>query len=141
MVTKQYAELHPEEYLGRDIFTTSEGDIQINSKDDLTQIRYDECLKQAIINRLKTAIGELTLYPDYGSRLYELIGTQPSELSLSVARMHVKESLLQEPRILEILNITPTFRAGTQDTVIDIDISVSAIRTETVLNLVYSLFV
>ncbi len=141
MVLKSYAEEHPEEYLGRDIFLNAKNDIVINSKQDLTQIRYYENLKQAIINRLRTSFGELELHPNYGCRLNELIGTNPNELTLPIAKMHVREALLQEPRIEEIINIKPSFREGTNKQVIDIDIVVKPIKQLEVLNLVYSLFI
>ena len=141
MVSKSYAQLHPEENLGRDIYLTPDADLKINSKDDLSQIRYYDNLTQAIINRLRTSFGELELHPDYGCRLNELIGTNPNDLTLSLAEMHTREALLQEPRIDEIISIVPTFREGTTDTVIDIDVVVKPIMQLETLNLIYSVFI
>lgn len=141
MVSKSYAELHPEEHLGRDIFLGVTSDLAISSKNDLSQVRYSNNLVQAIINRLRTNLGELSLHPNYGCRLNELIGTNPNELTLSLAEMHVREALLQEPRVDEIISISPSFREGMLKTQIDIDIVVKPIYSETYLNLIYSVFV
>lgn len=141
MVTKTYAAEHTEEYLGRDVQLTADEDIKINTKSDLAQIRYDNNLKQAIIHRLKTGIGELELHPNYGSRLFELIGTAPNKLTLQIARAHVKESLLQEPRIAEILRIRPSWADERLKTVIEVDIEVKPIETEETLNLIYEIFI
>ena len=140
MVTKEDAEFHKEEYLGRDIFINSDSDLQISTQNDVVKILTTENLKQAVMSRLRTQRGELELHPDYGSRLNELIGTVPNDLTLSISKMHVREALLQEPRIETILNITPTFRDSTKQ-VIDIDIEVKPIKNLVDLNLVYSIFV
>lgn len=140
MVTQAQADLNPIEYLGRDIFLDAGSDLVISSKSDLSQVRYYDNLTQAIISRLKTSIGELPLHPDYGCRLSELIGTNANQLSLSLAQMHVREALLQEPRVEEIISINPSFRENTNDTVIDIDITVKPIKNLNTLNLVYSVF-
>jgi len=141
MVTKTEADLNPIEYLGRDIYLNPGSDIVINSKDDLTQVRYYNNLQQAIVNRLRTGIGELPLHPNYGCRLHELIGTNPTQLTLSIAQLHIRESLLQEPRIETIDSINPVFREGTNNQVIDVDITVTPIKGLETLNLVYSVFI
>ena len=140
MVTKEYAELHPEENLGRDVALNGRADIFINSKNDLAQIRYDPNLTQAIIDRLKTQIGENTLHINYGSRLYELVGASPDSLSLPTARMHVREALLQEPRIEEIIEITANWRDNNKDS-IEVGITVKPITDLANLNLIYELFI
>ena len=141
MVTKAYANNHPEEYLGRDIFLNFKGDCLISSKDDLVQVRYYDNLKQAVLNRLRTAFGELQLHPNYGCRLHELIGTNSNELTLPMATLHTREALLQEPRIDKIISISPVFRENTQNTVIDIGISVKPIQNLDTLNMIYSVFI
>jgi phage baseplate assembly protein W len=141
MVTQAYASENPEEHLGRDVYLNPDADIVINRNQDLTGIRYYDNLVQAIINRLKTAMGELELHLNYGSRLHELIGTNPNDLTLSIAKMHVREALLQEPRISEINSIKPSFRANSNNQVIDIDLVVTPIKELDTLNLVYSLFI
>lgn len=141
IVTIDEAIVNPLENLGRDLYLNPENDITINSNNNFSTVRYYNNLIQAIIARLKTQIGELSEHPNYGSRLNELIGTVPDDLTLSTAKMYVFESLVQEPRIDEILEITPYFREGSSKTTIDINLVVKPIKQLEPLNLVYSLFV
>lgn len=141
MVTIEEAEENPEEHLGRDLILTPTSDLVIDSSSDLAQIRYDDNLKQAIINRLKTAFGEIEFHPLYGSRLGELIGTSPNDLTLATANMHVRESLLQEARIERIITLTSKFREGSNNQIIEVNIDVQPIEQLEPLNLVYALFI
>jgi len=140
-VTSAQAIADPREYLGKDIFYNVKNDLQVNSKNDLQAVNFYDNLSQAISNRLKTEIGELSLHPLYGSRLPELLGTNADELTLTTAKMHVREALLQEPRIQSIVSITPSFRPQTNRQVLDIAIVVKPIKQLTNLNLIYSLFI
>jgi len=139
MVTVEQAEADPREHLGRDLFISADDDLIIDTKDDLAQIRYGANLIQSLVNRLRTQIGELELHPNYGSRLPEIIGTNATTSTLSLIQLHVRESLLQEPRVDEILSIVPSFR-DVNNQIIDIGITVSAINQLEPLNLIYSLF-
>lgn len=139
ILTIQEAEENPEENYGRDIFLNSNNDIVISTKQDLTQVSSVENLKQAIINKLRTQKGEISLNPNYGGRLQELIGTNANDLTLSTAKMNVREVLLQEPRIQEIVSITPKF-SNREKTIIEIGIIVIPIVNIEPLNLVYPLF-
>lgn len=141
MISKEQAELFPEEHLGRDLFLNSDSDLEIGSTQDFKTMRYYDDLKQAIINRLRTAIGELSLHPYYGCRLNELVGTNANSLTLSIAEMNVREALLQEPRINEITRIRPNFRALSSKQIIDIDIIVLPINSLEPLNLIYALWI
>ncbi len=65
-------------------------------------------LAQAVVNRLLTRQGELTDlgHPDYGSRLYQLIGEPNSRRTYAVAELYIREALAGEPRIQEIVAIS-----------------------------------
>jgi len=140
MVTLEDAESNPEEYLGRDIMLTSLNDISIGTNDDFAIIFYENNLKQAIIDRLRTAQGELTLHPNYGSRLHELLGANSTDDTLVWARMFTREALLQEPRIEKILSVTAEYKEESMGEVIEISISVQPIQDLDKLNMVFSLF-
>lgn len=140
MVTKEYAAEHPEEYMGKDIALGDDGDITFGSRNDFAFAEYYDNLKQAIIDRLRTQLGEDELHPNYGSRLYRLIGTKPDDLSLPTAKMHTKEALLQEPRIEEIKEIKATWADNTKRT-IELEITVKPVKNLPDLNLVYELFI
>lgn len=140
MVTLAQAKANPREFLGRDCRLNEVDDVQISSQDDFARIIYEDNLKQAIKSRLKTEQGELTLNPLYGSRLHILLGQSGLPQKLILAKMYCKEALLQEPRIKEITKIKPTFRTGSLNQIIDIQIEVIPINTNQPLNLVFSVF-
>ncbi|MCP8307903.1 MAG: DUF2634 domain-containing protein [archaeon] len=98
-------------------------------------------LGQAILCRLRTRKGELSDlgYPNYGSRLYELIGEPNNERTRELARLITQETLLQEPRIKEIVNIN--VRTSKEDlSRIDIKITVIPIGSITPLSVVYPFY-
>jgi phage baseplate assembly protein W len=74
---------------------------------DLATATRRENLAQAIINRLYTRKGELAAlgHPDYGSRLYQLVGEINNNRTRALAELYIRECLTQEPRIAEILEI------------------------------------
>ncbi|GEM_PF-1001370 len=86
--------------LGADIAISKTGDIDISSE--------ETNLAQAILHRLRTVKGELLDigHSFYGSTLYDFIGEPNNEMTRSRLRMVVRDTLLQEPRIREIVNIT-----------------------------------
>lgn len=75
---------------------------------DLELVSGRADLAQAVINRLLTRRGELTDlgHPDYGSRLYQLIGEPNSRRTYAVAELYIREALAGEPRIQEMVAIT-----------------------------------
>lgn len=75
---------------------------------DLRLVSGRANLSQAILNRLFTRQGELADlgHPDYGSRLYQLIGEPNSLRTRAVAELYIREALAAEARIAEIQAIT-----------------------------------
>ena len=140
MVTQAEADENPEEHLGRDIALDSTDDLKISASDDYQLITFEDNLRQAMLNRLRTAVGELKLNPNYGSKLHELLGTNPTDETLILARAHVRETLLQEPRIEEIISITAQFRDLSIKNEIDINVTVQPIKDLAELNMVFRLF-
>jgi phage baseplate assembly protein W len=68
---------------------------------DLASVDRLDNLRQALVNRLLTRRGELAAlgHPEYGSRLYELIGQPNSATRRNLAKLFVLEALAQEPRV------------------------------------------
>jgi hypothetical protein len=75
---------------------------------DLGTVDGRSNLTQAILNRFYTRQGELTAlgHPDYGSRLYLLLGEINNTRTRKLAELYIRECLGQESRIAEILQIT-----------------------------------
>lgn len=78
-------------------------------------------LAQALINRLLTRRGEIEGlgHPDYGSRLYQLVGEPNSRRTQAVAELYIREALAGESRVREISAITfapPSLRPDKRST-------------------------
>jgi phage baseplate assembly protein W len=96
--------------LGKDIklkFDTIGADLIVNAKGDFETISEEDNLAQAIINRLATSKGELhdIGHPDYGSRLFEVIGEINNKTTRQRIKAIVQECLDQESRIEKITRI------------------------------------
>ena len=81
-------------------------DLNVNNE-DLEIIQGDFNLEQAILHRLRTIKGELfdTGHPDYGCDIYKMIGEPNTERNRAKIKMMVKDALIQESRIDEIVSI------------------------------------
>jgi len=139
MVTYEQALANPQEFLGRDISLNPRDDIKIGASDDYAIVMGSATLTQAIINRLRTAQGELPLHPLYGSRLPEILGAVPNEQSLMLARMYIRDALLQEPRISSIDSIALSWGDDLK-MILNINIKVTPIQENDPLNIVFSIF-
>ena len=108
---------------------------------DLETLTGADNLKQALLLRFLTAAGELTLlgHPNYGSRLFELLGELNTDTTRNRAKLYVLQALAAEARVKEVLSVQVT--QSTSDRArIDITISLLAIDSDTVLNLVFPFF-
>ena len=72
-----------------------------------------------------------------------LIGRAGDGLLLGEGKQYVREALLQEPRIEEIIRITPKFKFGSNKQIIEFTIIVKPIDSDAIepLNLVYDYFI
>ena len=108
---------------------------------DLETLAGADNLKQALLLRFLTPAGELALlgHPQYGSRLFELLGELNTDTTRNRAKLYVLQALASEARVKEVLSVQVTQNAGDR-TRIDINISLLAIDNDTVLNLVFPFF-
>ena len=86
---------------------------------DFARVAGRDNLAQAILLRLLTPRGELAAlgHPEYGSRLHEVIGRTNTETTRHLVRLYVLESLKQEPRIAEVLEVAVAPSPGSRDRV------------------------
>jgi len=127
-------------YLGIDIsMNLKTNDIEFSTKNDFKLKANNPNLEQAIMNRLKTFLGEMKTHPQYGSRLNSVVGSIGNDGMLNEITQIVRACLLQEPRIQNdgIIKIDPEFRSGYNNQVVDIEISVMPINSQVPLNMVY----
>jgi phage baseplate assembly protein W len=123
---------------GRDLSTRER---QETEKIDLETLTGTENLKQALLLRFLTPAGELAVlgHPNYGSRLFDLIGEPNTQTNRNRAKMFVLQALAQEPRVAEVLRVDVT-TARSNPNQINIDVSLRATREGTILNLVFPFF-
>ena len=108
---------------------------------DLETLAGADNLKQALLLRFLTPAGELALlgHPQYGSRLFELLGELNTDTTRNRAKLYVLQALAAEARVKEVLSVQVTQSAGDRAR-IDISISLLAIDNDTILNLVFPFF-
>ncbi len=106
---------------------------------DLATLTDAPNLVQALLLRFLTRQGDLTQlgHPDYGSRLYTLIGELNTDANRNRAKLFVLEALAAEPRVQTVASVDVT--AGARDR-IDIQVVLTAITSDTPLNLVFPFF-
>ena len=124
--------------LGKDI-KLKDNDIQFSPFQDFLTITDVNNLRQAIVNRLKTIVGEY-FNSNYGSELKNVIGKPRNELTRGRIIGYVSEALNQEPRIQRIDDILVTFPEENIYQV-NVEITVVPIEDTTPLNLVFPLFI
>jgi phage baseplate assembly protein W len=108
---------------------------------DLAILNGADNLRQALLLRFLTPLGELTAlgHPDYGSRLYELIGELNSEANRSRAKVFVLQALAAEPRVKTVRSVQ-VVQSKIDRTQVDIHIVLTAIDSDTDLNFVFPFF-
>ncbi len=76
-------------------------------RQDLAVVQGQDNLAQSLLNRLHTRQGELAQlgHPDYGSRLYQLIGQLNNTRTRLLAELYIRECLAQEARISEVVEV------------------------------------
>ena len=123
---------------GRDLAVTTRPETR---QRDLETLTGADNLKQALLLRFLTPAGELALlgHPQYGSRLFELLGELNTDTTRNRAKLYVLQALAAEARVKEILSVRVTQGASDRAR-IDISISLLAIDNDTVLNLVFPFF-
>jgi phage baseplate assembly protein W len=95
-------------------------------------------LTQAIANRLKTRLGELTPlgHPDYGSRHHELVGEPNVDRTRNLIKLYVLQALRKEPRIESVLSATVTAEHDPPRDTVRLALQVRVIGQPAPLNLV-----
>ena len=103
---------------------------------DLDRVSSLENLKQALLLRFLTPVGELAPlgHSRYGSRLYELLGERNTEGNRNRAKLYVLEALAAEPRVSKVIAVKVTSRR-TDPTRVDISVEVEAAKTGDILTL------
>lgn len=112
-----------------------------SGRTDLARLDGVENLKQALLLRFLTPVGELAAlgHRDYGSRLHTLIGERNNETNRNRAKLYVLEALAAEPRVQEVLDVQVLGRRS-EPTRLDIHVTARVVDHDTPLNLVFPFF-
>lgn len=125
---------------GNDLFVFRLPDLQRDGTQlkDLETLKGLQNLQQALLLRFLTSAGELSLlgHPDYGSRLHTLIGELNNDTNRNRAKLFVLEALGAEPRVKQVNSVDVTPDPGVR-TQININVSLTAIDSDTPLNFVF----
>lgn len=123
---------------GSDLFTARRAETGLQ---DLESIHGLENLSQALLLRFLTPLGEMAIlgHPEYGSRLFELIGEPNTETNRNRAKMYVLQALQAEPRVKKVVSVTVTSDRR-QPNRIDINVHLNPVDSNTPLNLVFPFF-
>lgn len=110
----------------------------VDSKGEITTVRYEDDIRQAIQIILGTRPGERVMRPDFGAGLQSLVFEPMNTTTLELARYHVKQALITwEPRIDSVeVQVTPDHVRGR----LDIEIRYRVRSTNTFYNLVYPFY-
>ena len=106
---------------------------------DLGVVSGRENLVQAILNRIFTRKGELARlgHPNYGSRVYQLVGEPNNLRTQGRAELFLRECLRQEDRIAEItfIQFADPGRLDTRST-LQVEIGIQPVGAEAPFSLV-----
>jgi phage baseplate assembly protein W len=95
----------PRDLFGVDFAFDAEGDLIVSPSGQVLTIGGAANVKEAIIRRIGTALGESYKHPDYGSRLPDLVGEENDDVTWAKAVRTVKQALNLEPRVREITDV------------------------------------
>lgn len=109
---------------------------------DLETLSTQDNLAQALLLRFLTPMGELALlgHPDYGSRLFELIGELNNDTNRNRAKLYVLEALAAEPRVQQPPLLVSVTQNRANPTEMDIEIHLQPVDSDSLLNLVFPFF-
>jgi phage baseplate assembly protein W len=115
-------------------------DLVGNNLGDLQLARGNDNIVQALTLRLMVRRGELARlgWPDYGSRLHELIGEPNNRRTHLKLMAFARAAIEQDPRVREVSEVRVQLIGGERDTV-RLMLEIALIDAPTPLNLVYDL--
>lgn len=113
-------------------------DLVRHGSGDLDLAHGNDAIAQALYLRLMVRRGELARigWPEYGSRLHELIGEPNTQRTRLLLLAHARTAVERDPRVIEVRSATATVLPGERDTV-RLSLDVALITGPEPLNLVF----
>lgn len=116
--------------VGTDLAASPAGDLRLTTG--------ETNIVQALAMRLRVRRAELARlgYPDYGSRLHEMVGQPNNERTRIQLMAYARAAIEQDPRVAEVRTVTATVLPGERD-VVRLSLDVLLISEPNPLNLVH----
>jgi phage baseplate assembly protein W len=113
-------------------------DLVVDGGGDVDLARGNDNIVQALRLRLLVRKGELAPlgWPDYGSRIHELIGEPNNRRTQLILMAHARAAISADPRVVDIPTIEALVLPGNRD-VVRLNLSITLIAQQTPLNLVF----
>ena len=113
-------------------------DLDRDAAGDIALAQGNDNIIQALILRLKVRKGELAPlgWPNYGSRLHELIGEPNNGRTHVMLMAHARNAIEQDPRVSEVKSVRTEVVPGERD-VVRIIMEILLISATNPLNLVF----
>jgi phage baseplate assembly protein W len=113
-------------------------DLVASAGGDLDLARGNDNIVQALTLRLLVRRGELAPigFPDYGSRIDELIGQPNNRRTQVILMAHARTAISQDPRVADITRVEARVLPGDRD-IVRLDMDVQLIEQQNPLNLVF----
>jgi phage baseplate assembly protein W len=114
-------------------------DVKKNQEGDLDLAWGNDSIVQSLILRLHVRKGELAPlgWPDYGSRLYELIGEPNTTRTHAMLMAFARKAIEQDPRVSEVKNVQTQILPGERN-VVRLTMEIVLISEPNPLNLVFN---
>lgn len=93
--------------LGTDVALRN-GQLEADIAGDLVLVSGTTNLRQAILHRIDTAVGELVFHPAYGCGVKQLLGARADAVTNGLAALFVDRALRLDPRISRMEGTTAT---------------------------------
>ena len=132
---------NPSRLFGRDLRVTMRApglDLVGDASGDIELAEGNDNIEQALLLRLRVRKGELAPlgWPDYGSRLHELIGEPNNSRTHVMLMAHARNAVELDPRVAEVLLIRAEVLPGERD-VVTLVMDIALIDAPNPLNLVF----
>ena len=113
-------------------------DLTADRAGDLALAEGNENIVQALTLRLLVRRGELALlgWPNYGSRLHELVGEPNIPRTHTILMAHARAAVEQDPRVVEVTAMRAYVLPGERD-VARLEMEIQLITENNPLNLVF----
>lgn len=82
----------------------SQRELNADALGDIEQVNGRENVKQSLLNRLTTRLGDIPMHPDFGSRFLDMLGRKNTKTNLIDMRLEAMETFKKDSRVSDVVN-------------------------------------